>query len=131
MFKRRVKLPTTLDEFDALVSRVVSRFNLTDTHHAAAIISIAIRHLPNDQAHTTLDYLGHTVLKNIANHIANHKSDVLKHGAQIDHLVSLIKADPTDQQARDELTKAASEGSERAQKAILEMANQEAQATVN
>lgn len=121
MFKLRVKLPTTLAEFDALVERVVKKYKLTDSHHAAAIISVAIRHLDNQTAYTTLDYLGQSVLKNIANHVANHKSQVLQHSAQVDHLVSLLRTDPGNTQARDELQKAADEGSEVAKLALTDI----------
>lgn len=118
MFTRKVKLPTTIAEFDDLVARVVTKYRLEDAHHAAAIISMAIRHIPNHEAYTTLEYLGHTVMKNIANHIANHKSESLKHSAQIEHLIGLLNANPNDQQALDELQKAAQDGSESAKIAL-------------
>lgn len=118
LFKLRVKLPTTIAEFDSLVARVVKKYNLKDAHHAAAIISVAIRHLDNQTAYTTLDYLGQSVLKNIANHVADHKSQVLRHTAQIDHLVSLLRTEPSNTQARDELQKAANDGSDVAKKAL-------------
>ena len=91
MFRRKVKLPTTLQEFDDLAALVVKRYNLVDAHHAAAVLSVAIRHLPPEQAYARLDYLGHYILKNIANHVANHKGQVLQHEAQIDQLASLVE----------------------------------------
>jgi len=111
MFRRKVKLPTTIQEFDDLAALVVKRYNLVDAHHAAAVLSVAIRHLPPEQAYARLDYLGHYILKNIANHVANRKCQVLQHEAQIDQLASLVEADPANSQARDALVKAASEGS--------------------
>ncbi len=118
MFKLKVKLPTTIKEFDSLVARVVKKYKLEDAHHAAAIISVAIRHLPNDQAYTTLEYLGESVIKNIANFVANHKSQVLQHSAQITHLVNMLQTDAGNIQARDELQKAANEGSIEAKAAL-------------
>lgn len=126
MFKRKIKLPVTLDEYDQLVSLVVNKYHLTDIHHAGAIISVAIRHLPNDTAYTTLDYLGQSVLKNLANYVAYHKGETLKHEGQVTQLVDTLKADPLNQQARDELTKAANEGSEPAKLALKTL---EAEAT--
>lgn len=113
-----VKLPTTPEQFDALVSKVVKKYKLSDPHHAAAIISVAIRHLPNEQATTSLKYLGHSVLKNLANYVAHHKAETMKHDAQIDQLVSMLRSDPNDQQAMDALTKAATEGSPKAIEAL-------------
>ena len=125
MFKRKVKLPTTLDEFDKLSALIVKKYKLTDPHHAAAILSVAIRHIPNDEAYTTLDYLGHSILKNIANYVANHRGDTLRQKAQIDALAAMVKADPNNQQAWDELEKIAAdssqEGAKDARKAILQL----------
>ena len=123
-FKSRVALPTTPSEFDALVSEVAFRYDLTDRNHAAAIISVAIRHLPNDQAYTTYKYLGHTVLKNIANYVANFKGETIKHENQVQQLSGMLEQDPYNQQARDELQKAADAGSPLA-KAALERLDKE------
>lgn len=115
---RQIRLPITLKEFDDLISIVVHKYKLEDAHHAAAIISNAIRHLPNSTCYTTLDYLGQTVLKNIANHVADHKSKMLQHSAQIEHLFHTLTSDPSDTQARDKLITAANDGSEEAKKAL-------------
>lgn len=109
MFKKKIKLPTTLAEFDTLVDKVVKKYKLEDKHHAAAIISVAIRHLPNEQAYSTLDYLGQYVLKNLANFVANHKGQVLQQKSQIDALVNILANDPNDNQARDQLYLASQE----------------------
>ena len=121
LLNRKVKLPTDVTEFDALVARVVKKFNLKDTHHAAAIISVAIRHLPNEQAYTTLNYLGHSVIKNIANYVANFKGETLRHESQIAQLEAVLIKDPRNQQAIDELQKAADQGSETAKRAIAKI----------
>ena len=115
----KVKLPTTLEQFDKLVDKVVDKYHLIDKHHAAAIISVAIRHLPNDEGYTTYDYLGHSVIKNLANYVANHKGETLRHESQILQLKEMLIKDPNDAQARDSLQKAADAGHEAAKK-ILE-----------
>lgn len=118
-FKKKIKLPVTPHDYDKLVGIICHKYKLRDAHHAAAILSIAIRHLPPEQYTCTLDYLGHYILKNIANHVADHKSKLLQHEAQIDHLVHLLIQDPLNVEARDGLEKAANEGSEYACKALL------------
>lgn len=107
----RIKLPTTVKEYEELVDKVVKKHKLQDKHHAAAIISVAIRHLPVTEAYTTLDYLGHYVIKNIANFIADHQAKVLRHESEIDQLANILTNDPNDGQARDALVKAKNEGS--------------------
>jgi hypothetical protein len=118
MFSRKIILPTTLDGFDALVDRLVKKYKFADRHHTAAILSVAIRHLPQTEAHATLEYFGNYINKNLANYVANHKGQMLQHEAQIDQLVSLLKQDPADNQARDSLEKAAGEGSAYAANAL-------------
>lgn len=118
MFKKRIRLPQSIQEFDALVDRVVKKYKLMDPHHAAAVISVAIRHLPTTQGYSTVDYFGEYIQKAIANHVADHKNNMLKHEHQIDQLSSILKQDPNDNQARDGLEKAANEGSEYAKKAL-------------
>lgn len=114
----KVKLPTTPEAFDNLIDKLCVKFKLTDKHHAAAIVSVAIRHIPNDQAYTTWKYLGHSVQKNIANHVANFKSDTLKHENQVAQLAGMLEQDPNNQQARDELQKASDAGSLKAKEAL-------------
>lgn len=118
MFSRKLRLPVTLDGFDILVASVVKRYKLIDAHHAAAIISVAIRHLPNDQAYVTLDYLGQCVLKNLANYVADHKANTMRHEDKVSQLAQMLTSDPHNFQARDELQKAANEGSVQAKAAI-------------
>jgi hypothetical protein len=108
----KVRLPTTPQGFNALVERVVAKYKFTDTNHASAIVSVAIQHLPPHQAYTTIKYLGDYVTKNLANYAARHVSSKLQHEAQVDQLVSMVKSDPKDTEARDKLQQAANEGSE-------------------
>lgn len=119
--KKQLKLPTTLSEFDNLVGLLIKNYNLTDSHHTAAVLSVAIRHLPPETAYTTLDYLGHYILKNIANYVANQKSSMLQHEAQIDQLIQLLSANINDNQARDALVKASTEGSTYAREALMKL----------
>lgn len=118
MFKRKILLPTTPEAFDKLVDQIVDKYKLKDRNHAAAVIGVAIRHLPPAQAKVTHEYLGHYVIKNIANYVAQLKSNGIRHTAEVDQLVALIKKDPNDMQARDGLQKAIDEGSEYAKKVM-------------
>ncbi len=113
-----IALPTTLVAFDELVKKLVKKYKFKDANHAAAILSVAIRHLPATQAHATLEYFGDYINKNLANYVANHMSQKLQHEAQVDQLVSLLKEDPANNQARDGLEQAANDGSAYAAKAL-------------
>lgn len=115
-------LPTTEQEFDDLVTRVMELYpKIIEREHAIAVISVAIRHLPNEQATTTLQYLGHCVLKGIANHVANFKGEKVKHETQVTHHVNLLVNDPNNMQARDQLEKWANEGSVFAREALAKL----------
>lgn len=117
----KVKLPTTVEEFDSLVDRVASKFTLSDKNHAAAIISVAIRHLPNDQAYTTYSYLGQSVLKNLANYVANYKGQTIQQDTQVRQLIEMLTQDPNNQQAIDELQKASDQGNDKAKSILLKL----------
>ena len=114
----RVKLPTTLEEYESLLDRVIAKFKLTDRHHAKALMAMAIKHTTVTDAYTTLDYLGHYILHNIAWYVADNVSKTLQHKAQVEQLEAILKTDPNNQQAMDALQKAANEGSEDAKSAI-------------
>jgi hypothetical protein len=116
-----VLLPTTVEKFDALVDDICMEYDLKDKRHAAAVISVAIRHLPNDQAFTTTTYLYNSIHKSLANHVASYIGDRSKHEVQIEMLCDKIKKDPNDQQAWDELQKAADQGSDIAKKWIEQL----------
>jgi hypothetical protein len=107
-----VWLPRTPTDFDLLVKKVCKRYAFTDETHAAAVISVAIRHLPNEQGYTRISYLGDYVVKNLANYVSNLKSERIKHEAQIRELVYMLEQNPNNNQALDELRKAADQGSE-------------------
>lgn len=116
-FSRKIRLPITQLEFDELCAKVVKKFKLVDPHHAAAIMSHAIRHIPNEEAYTTMDYLGQYILKNIANYVAHTKSEGLKHEAEVRAVENELKQNPGNMQARDALEKACLEGSPLAKQA--------------
>jgi hypothetical protein len=111
-------LPRSPEEFDMLVEEVCKKYSFTEKEHAAAVISVAIRHIDNNTATTTLEYLGHSVWKNIANQVANAKSSAIQHTTQVNTLLDMLKHNPADQQARDELERAAGEGSKVARAAL-------------
>lgn len=120
MFKcnRTVKLPTTDREFEALVSRIMGVYKLESRQHTAAIIAGTIMHLPPHQAYCKMDFLGHSVLKNLAYQLARNKSNLIQHEMSINMLESNLVASPGDAQSMDALEKAAREGSEAARAAL-------------
>lgn len=130
MFRRKILLPQTLKEFDTLVTQVGRKYKLEDLHHAAAMISVAIRHLPSTQSYTTLDYLGQFVQKSIANYVADHKSKLMSRDAQLAQLAEMLKTDPANTQARDQLQLAANDGSEIA-KELLKTLEEESMPSAN
>lgn len=119
-FSKKIQLPRTVDGFNALVDVVVKKYSLPSKDHASVVIANAIRHLPNDQATTTISYLGSSVIKNIANQTAAHIADTIKHESQVQYLADLLRTDPNNNQARDELERAANDGSLSAKKALEE-----------
>lgn len=114
-------LPTTEKDFESLVKILVKKYKLPDHDHAAAVLANEIQHLPREQATTTLEYLGHCILKNISYQLARSISSRIGHKTQCDQLGNILKANPNDQQARDSLEKAVKEGSEYAAKILAEM----------
>ena len=120
LFARTVSLPTTEDEFNFFISRIVKRYKLPNWDHAAAVIANRIMHLPPDQATTTEKYLAGCVLKNIAYQVAQARGSRIAHHAQIDELIANLKADPNNQQSRDQIQKAANDGSEYAKARLAE-----------
>ena len=118
MASGRVALPITAEEYETLLDRVITKFKLTDRHHAKALMAIAIKHTAVTDAYTTLDYLGHYILHNIAWYVADNVSKTMQHKAQVDQLESILKNEPNNAQAMDALQKAANEGSIDAKSAL-------------
>lgn len=118
LFSSRVKLPTTDAEYESLLTRLMEKYSLKDRLHADGIVSMTIRHLPRDQATATLDYFGACIIKNMAHQLAEHRAKTIQHGMQVKHLEDLLKTEPNNQQAMDELEKAAREGSQAAKDAL-------------
>jgi len=112
MFKRKIRLPISVKEYEQLVNTLVKRYGFEEPEHVAAVISVAIRHIDNQTAHTTLEYLRDCVWKQMANHVASHKGDLIRHKSQVDQMVSMFKKDPNNQQILDELKKYADNGFE-------------------
>lgn len=121
MFKKKIKLPTSLLDYDALVATLVKRYKFPEPDHVSAVISVAIRHLPNDQAYTTLDYLAQCVQKSMANHVANHKGEMMKGKVQVDNMIDMLKQDPNNQQILDELKRFADQGFDYAKEALAKL----------
>ena len=117
--EEQIMLPTTEDQFDNLITALCEMYALPNKEHAAAVVANRIMHLPADQATSTMKYLGHSVLKNIAYQVAQSKGMRVAHKVQVDQLIQTLKATPNDQQSRDALQKAINEGSDYA-KAELE-----------
>lgn len=116
-----IPLPRTLDEFDSLVDTVCTEFCLTEREHAAAVIANTISHIDNDIATSSIAYFGRRVLKQIANQIANAKRSLIDHRQQIKAAVDELKVNPGNFEVRDQLEKAASDGSIYAREALLSL----------
>jgi hypothetical protein len=121
MFNKKIRLPISVAEYDTLVAKLVKKYRFEDSSHVAAVISVAIRHIDNQTAYTTLEYLRDCVYKQMANHVANHKGELIKHSVQVDNLVSMFKQDPNNQQILDELQKYADGGFEYAKDELAKL----------
>lgn len=108
---RRVRLPTTDTEFEALVTKVMRAFKLQSRQHTSAVIAAQIQHLPPTQAYSTVEYFGHSALKNLAYQLARNKANVIQHEIGVSQLEANLTANPGDTQSMDQLEKAAKEGS--------------------
>lgn len=65
-----------------------------------------------------MDHLFQSVHKSYAYHVADFIDSKTKHEFQVQQLWDMLKQDPNNQQAMDELMKAADQGSEKAKVAI-------------
>lgn len=119
-------IPVSEQEFDDLVDDLMVLFpKIKDKDHAAAVVSVAVRHLPNDQATSTFEYFGYCVLKSLANHVANFKGEKVKHETQVAQYANALTVNPTDAQAYDQLVKWSNEGSTAAKKALADRERKE------
>jgi hypothetical protein len=121
MFKRKIKLPISVAEYDSLVSKLVKKYGFDDANHVSAVVSVAIRHIDNQTAYTTMDYLAQCIWKQMSNHVANHKGELIKHEVQVDQLVAMFKQDPNNQQVLDQLNSFSDQGSEYAKLALAKL----------
>jgi len=104
-------LPTTKEELNELLDELVSRYKLPNREHAQAVVCNQIQRMPPEQALSSLQFLGHCILKNIAYNLARATTSEMHHKLQIDEMAAHLKTQPHDQQALDELQKAVNEGS--------------------
>jgi hypothetical protein len=111
-------LPQSEAQFDELVEELAVRYHVSDKTHVAVVLGNQIQRLPPEQCFSTLDYLGHSILKSIAYSVALHKTRIMSQKAQIDHIAAILKANPYDQQALDALETASKEGSEYAKEIL-------------
>jgi hypothetical protein len=116
--QEKITLPRTEQDFDDLIAVLMKKYKLPNEEHCIAIVGNCIMRMPVDQITTTLDHLGHSVIKNIAYQVAKSKASKVHHKFQIDELDALLTANPMNQEAIDALQKAINEGSEYA-KTIL------------
>jgi hypothetical protein len=108
-----ITLPTTLDEFESLVTSLLDGFHESvDRDLITAVVANRIMHLPVTEASVSADYFRNCVIKSMAYGLAAEKSTKLAHKRQIEQLDQLLKDNPHDQQALDALQKAAEDGSE-------------------
>jgi len=121
MFSKKVRLPISVAEYDTLVAKLVKKYGFEDQNHVAAVISVAIRHIDNQTAHTTIEYLAGCIWKQMANHVASHKGDLIKHQVQVDNMVAMFKQEPNNQQILDELRKYADGGFEYAKTELAKL----------
>jgi GTP-binding protein EngB required for normal cell division len=124
MFKRKILLPQTPEQFDLLVEKVCSKYSLQDKNHAATQIITAIKHLPHTQDSTTLDFLAGVIRKNLAYQVADWKLNNIKftqHKNYVDSLEAKIVENPNDDQSINDLRSAVAQGSELAKEALKKL----------
>ena len=118
LFERKVLLPQTKEEYEALIETLVKKYKLPDYQHASVVVANGIKHLGPDQDTASHRQLAARVRKNVAYQIAENIGSKINHEIQVDQLASILKVTPNDQQARDALEKASKEGSLYAQAAL-------------
>ena len=121
MFRKKIRLPISVQEYEQLVNKLVTKYGFEERDHVAAVISGAIRHIDNQTAYTTLHYLAQCVWKQMANHVAYHKAELIQHTVKVDNMVAMFKQDPNNNQVLDELRKYADQGSEYAKEALYKL----------
>jgi len=125
-----IDLPRTEEDLENIIDMVMDDYCLTNRQHAAVCISTAIRHLPSDTLKCPIEYLAGSVIRNMAYNVCTHKVNLLQHESQINQLTDMLTTEPNNQQARDELEKAAREGSVKAREALDKLFPDEPKANV-
>jgi hypothetical protein len=120
-----VSLPITEEEFDNLVNRLVKKYKFPDSQLVAAVLANKIMHLPPEQATTTLEVLRDCIYKSMAYGVARTKTSKMQHKLQIEDLLKHLTANPNDQQALDNLQRAADEGSDYAREALAKLTGED------
>ena len=121
--KQKIKLPRTHDELIALENKIIKEFKLTDKHHASSNVCAALLRLPMPTLELTTEYLGQSVLRNIAYFIINSRIKQLAFDGQVafvDSLKVILSTEPNNMEAIDELQKLADKGFEAAKIALTE-----------
>jgi len=116
--KEKIALPQTEEQFNTLLDTVTFLMKYENRDHVAVVVANRVMHLPADQGWTTLEYLTGCVQKSIAYEIAQSIGRSTAHKFQVADLEKTIKAEPQNQQARDQLEKLANEGSLVAKQAV-------------
>ena len=113
-------LPVTENQFEEFCDKISALHpDIADRQKIAASLAMAIAHLPKEQSSVEVEFMASIVRKACSTHLAQFCAQMYGHRASVDALVSDIKAGgETMQQSIDQLTKAATEGSEYAAKAL-------------
>ena len=112
MWKRKIRLPISVTEYNQLVKLLCSKYGFEDPEYVSSVISVVIRRLDNETAHTTLEFLANNVFKHMANTVAQHQGDMIRGRVQVDNMVTMFKTDSNNQQILDELQRMADNGFE-------------------
>lgn len=115
-------LPVTEQQFIDLVEQI-SQDNpdIESKARIAAAVSLAISFLPKDKGTVELETMSSLVRKSISTHFSQYMAQKLGHEATVDQLISELKTDPGNMQARDQLQQAIDSGSLYAKNALAKL----------
>lgn len=104
------KLPITVDEFDRLVDDVFDSYSFDDKNHVTVVTAQAICHTSVDCGDISVSAIRDRAIRSLAYRIAERKGKEVRDLSYLGELLKLLESDPNNQQALDEIQKAASEG---------------------